>query len=131
MPTSSFPDAKAANTWRKSVDRKLAMLAVNYKDLNDRLDTYVKDMQKNTDLTRGIDKKIDDLIVRTAIAVEIAQRAKWTAMAGRLMWKWTTRIAVALGQYGVAVLVILTGWYVWHQHENWGAAFIRIFNGNL
>jgi hypothetical protein len=119
------------SAWRKRVDTKLNVLTKGHQELNDRLDVYTKSLSQNTEITKSIDKKIDDLILRTAIAVEIAARAKWTAMAGKTLWRLAQRSAQLIGMFGVALLTVLTFYWVTHSNGSWGKAFINIFNGNL
>jgi hypothetical protein len=122
---------KDADQWRRSVDRKLNTLQANYVGLSDRLDQYSKDMAKNTDLTKGIDKKIDDLIDATATAVDFAKRAKWTSTIVRVFWKLSHQMIVWVGQAGVFMVTILAAYYVVRGAGSWGKAFVNIFNGNL
>lgn len=121
------------NSWRRRVDKKLNDLSSNYSDLNSRLDTYVKSMDDNTSLTKRIDKKLDDLIAATAIAVEFATKASKTGKVFSWLGRQSRDIAIALGQYGLAALVILTLIYM-YEHATaggWIKSFIAVFNGNV
>ncbi len=122
---------KDADQWRRSVDRKLNALTVNYTDLNARLDSYAKDMSKNTELTKGIDQKIDDLVKATSDAVDLAKRANITSKLVRWFWQFSHQMIIWVGQAGVFLVTILAAYYVFRGAGSWGKAFVNIFNGNL
>ena len=117
--------------WRRRVDTKLTYLSKGHKDLTDRLDVYEKSMDDNTKITKGIDKKVDDLIVKTTAAVEYAARVSLTSRALSWLARWSQRVLIQVGQIGVGILFLLSLYFVFKNSGDWGKAFINIFNGNL
>ena len=119
------------NAWRKRVDHKLNTLTRNYEDLSTRLDSYQKSLDTNTNLTKSINTKIDDLIATTADVVALSQKAKLGGKVLRWLLRTTHFIVVQIGQLGVAVLVVLSAYFVIKSAAPWAKAFVNIFNGNL
>ncbi len=117
--------------WRRRVDQKLNFLSKGHEDLNARLDKYELEMGENTKITKRIDTKIDDLITATAVAVDIAAKARWTGKAVRFFWTFSQKMAIWVGQFGVAAVTIFTLYYVFKIGGSWTKSFINIFNGNL
>jgi hypothetical protein len=106
-------------------------LSKGHKDLTDRLDVYEKSMDDNTKITKGIDRKVDDLIEKTAAAVAYAQRVSLTSRAFSWLVHFSQKMLVQVGQIGVGILFLLTLYFVFRNSGDWGKAFINIFNGNL
>ena len=121
------------DSWKRRVDKKLNTLTTGYSDLKDRMDDYAKSMDDNTSLTKKIDKKLDDLIAATSIAVEFATKASKTGRFFGWIGRQSTKMAVILGQYGLAALVILTVVYMYEHAApgGWIKSFIAVFNGNV
>jgi len=121
------------DSWKRRVDKKLNTLTTGYSDLKDRMDDYAKSMDDNTSLTKKIDKKLDDLIAATSIAVEFATKASKTGKVFGWVGRQSTKMAVILGQYGLAALVILTVVYMYEHAApgGWIKSFIAVFNGNV
>ncbi len=117
--------------WRRRVDTKLTYLSKGHKDLTDRLDLYEKSMDVNTKITKGIDTKVDDLIIKTTAAVEYAARVSLTSRAVSWLVHVSQKVLVQVGQIGVGILFLLTLYFVARNSGGWAKAFINIFNGNL
>ncbi len=121
------------NSWKRRVDKKLNDLSKGHDNLQERLDSYVKDMADNTALTKKIDKKLDDLIISTHGLVEFAMRASRTGRVFKWLGEKSQKLASILGQYGMALLLVSTFVYMYEHAKpgEWIKSFISIFNGNV
>ncbi len=122
---------QAPLAWRKRVDMKLNTLTKGHEELTARLDTYQLKMTENTTITKGIDTKIDNLILQTAVAVELAAKAKWTAMSIRWFWASVQKLIVWITQFGKAAVLVLMFYYVFKLGGDWTQNLWVILKGNL
>ena len=117
--------------WRRRVDKKLNYLSKGHEDLTARLDVYEKSIDNNTKITRGIDEKVDALIEKTQVAVDLATKASLTAKVAHWIIFISQKILIQIGQIGVGILFLLTLYFIARSSGDWAKGFVNIFNGNL
>ena len=117
--------------WRRRVDVKLNFLTKGYEELSATITGYAQERADHMVLTKSIDKKLDDLTASTQDMVNFANRAKLTTRFLKWVGCRTQKIMTLIGQMGVALLTVLTFYWVVEKGGSWTKAFINIFNGNL
>ncbi len=117
--------------WRRRVDQKLNFLTKGYEDLTATITGYAQERADHMVLTKKIDKKLDDLIDNTKDMVDLATKLSFTARLFKWLGSKSHKLMVWIGQFGVALVTVLTFYWVVESKGSWSRLFINIFNGNL